>query len=332
MSGCFAFIKFRPLTSIILILLLNPALAGWVQQSQDIMGTRISVETWHTSNSQASICNSKVMASMHRIDGLMSPYKQDSEISAINREAAIEAVRISQELFDLINKSNTISRLSGGAFDITFASVGYQYNFRENKQPSQEQINGSLDSIDYKSLILKDNSVRFAKPSMRIDLGGIAKGYAVDQGIQILKQCGVQHAIVSAGGDSRILGDKRGRPWMMGIQHPRKKQQVALVLPLSNSAISTSGDYERFFLRNGERIHHIINPTTGRSAKSAWSATVIGPDATTTDALSTTLFILGAKKGIELVNSLPDIDAVIIDSKGLVHYSSGLQDPQAVID
>lgn len=332
MPGCFDIIKFRPLTSIILILLLNPALAGWVQQSQDIMGTRISVESWHSSDSHASLCNTQVFANMHRIDALMSPYKPGSEISAINRYAAIGAVSVSKELFDLISKSTEISLLSGGAFDITFASLGHQYNYRENKGPSQEQINQSLDSIDYKSLTLKDNTVHFSKPSMRIDLGGIAKGYAVDQGIQILKRCGIQHAIVTAGGDSRILGDKKGRPWMMGIQHPRKKQKMALVLPLSNSAISTSGDYERFFLRNGERIHHIINPSTGRSAKSAWSASVIGPDATSTDALSTTLLILGAQKGIQLVNSLPDIDAIIIDSQGVIHYSSGLEEPQGTVD
>ena len=162
---------------------------------------------------------------------------------------------------------------------------------------------------------------------MSIDLGGIAKGYAVDRAIHILQKCGIQQALVSAGGDSKILGDKQGRPWMIGIQHPRKKQAVALSIPLTDTAISTSGDYERFFLSNDERIHHIINPQTGKSAKQSWSATVIGPDAITTDALSTTIFILGAEKGLKLINSLDNIDAIIIDSSGVVHYSSGLENP-----
>jgi len=188
-------------------------------------------------------------------------------------------------------------------------------------------INKSLDAVDYHHLKLEDHSVRFSRPGMRIDLGGIAKGHAVDQGIEILKSCGIQHAIVTAGGDSRILGDRRGREWMMGIRHPRQKDQLALSIPLSDVAISTSGDYERFFLTDNGRIHHIINPDTGKSAKRSWSASVIGPDATTTDALSTTVFILGAEKGLDLINSLQDIDAIIIDSNGVVHYSSGLLDP-----
>ena len=135
--------------------------------------------------------------------------------------------------------------------------------------------------------------------------------------------------MVSAGGDSRIIGDREGRPWIIGIQHPRDPDGIALRLPLSDSAVSTSGDYQRYFIDNGERIHNIINPKTGRSASASWSTTVIGPDAMTTDALSTTIFILGAVKGLALVESLAGIDAIIIDSNGKVHYSSGFQDPAA---
>ena len=133
--------------------------------------------------------------------------------------------------------------------------------------------------------------------------------------------------MVSAGGDSRIIGDHEGRPWIIGIQHPRKTDDIALRLPLSDSALSTSGDYQRFFIENGQRIHHIINPTTGRSAQTSWSATVTGPDAMTTDALSTTIFVLGAIDGLALVESLEGFDAIIIDSHGKVHYSSGFEEP-----
>jgi thiamine biosynthesis lipoprotein len=316
----------------LLTLPLSGLQAEWYKQTENIMGTLVNVELWHGDPLQARACAQQVFSEMHRIDALMSPYKADSEISTVNREAALNPVRISHELYDLLLRAQTFSTLSDGAFDITFASIGQHYDYRAQKSPGSDKIAQQLINIDYHHVNLKDSSVTFSRPGVRIDLGGIAKGYAVDRAIRIVKQCQIKSALVSAGGDSRILGDKNGRPWMMGIQHPRKEQQVALMLPLSNSAISTSGDYERFFLRNGERIHHIINPSTGRSAKNSWSASVIGPDATSTDALSTTLFILGAEEGIKLIDSLPDIDAVIIDSNGVIHYSSGLLDPQDLTD
>jgi thiamine biosynthesis lipoprotein len=301
--------------------------ANWLKQSQDVMGTRVNVELWSENPASARHCSDQVFAEMHRIDALMSPYKPDSEISAINQQASEKNVSVSTELFNLLKQSIHFSELSSGAFDITFASIGFQYDYRSHKKPNAQTISQQLKTINYKNLVLENHTVKFAMQGMSIDLGGIAKGYAVDQAIEILQQCGIQQALVSAGGDSRILGDKQGRPWIIGIQHPRKKQAIALSIPLSNTAISTSGDYERFFLSNKKRIHHIINPQTGKSATKSWSATVIGPDATSTDALSTSIFILGAKKGLELINSLDNMDAIIIDSTGVVFYSSGLESP-----
>jgi thiamine biosynthesis lipoprotein len=313
--------------AIILAVATGQANADWYKQSDAIMGTRILVELWHDDSDRARQCGDMVFTEMHRIDELMSPYKNSSQLSAINNNAAHAAVPVSSELHDLIEKSLTFSELSAGAFDITFSSIGYHYDYRNHLQPSEQTIEQKLDTINYKNLLLKDNTVAFAKPGMRIDLGGIAKGYAVDRAIAILQHCGIQHALVSAGGDTRILGDRHGRSWMIGIQHPRDKTAVALRIPLTDSAMSTSGDYERFFIAGKERIHHIINPETGRSAKKSWSATVIGPDTTTTDALSTTIFILGATKGIELINTMDGVDAIIIDASGVVHYSSGLENP-----
>jgi len=163
---------------------------------------------------------------------------------------------------------------------------------------------------------------------VRIDLGGIAKGHAVDQGIEILRQCGIQSALLSAGGDSRILGDKRGQAWMTGIRHPRQKDKFIVAIPLSNTAISTSGDYERFFIEDGVRYHHILNPASGEPAQKSRSVTVLGPDATTTDALSTALFVMGPAQALSLVETLSGIDAIIIDAGGKIHYSRGLQPPE----
>jgi thiamine biosynthesis lipoprotein len=307
-----------------------PSLADWHQAQRDIMGTRISVELWNDDAVLVQKCMDGVFNEMHRIDELMSPWKEDSELALINRESAKHPVKVGKELFSLIEQSIKISELSGGAFDITFASVGYMYDYREAIRPSDEEIARNLDAINYRHIHLDPGktTVAFDKEGVRIDLGGIAKGYAVDNGIRILKDCGITNALVSAGGDTRLLGDKGGRPWMTGIQHPRKRPGVAVVLPLSDAAISTSGDYERFFIENGERHHHIISPKTGKSVSETISATVIGPEAIMTDALSTTLFILGAEKGLALIETLPDFDAIIIDARGQMHYSRGLLPPE----
>ena len=319
------------MTVVVLLVLVLPvsALAGWFKQEQSIMGTRITVEFWEEDDRHAELCAEQVFSEMQRIDALMSPYKPNSELSRINQQAAKQAVPISEEMLKLLKKSRQVSQMSNGAFDITFSSVGYLYDYRKGIKPSEEEIKKSLVSINYQHVLIDEakRTVRYAHPDVRIDLGGIAKGYAVDNGIAILVDCGIKGGLISAGGDSRILGDRGNRPWMMGIRHPRKKDEVAVVLPLSNSAISTSGDYERFFIEDGKRYHHIISPSTGKSVSATWSATVIGPDATTTDALSTTLFVLGQEKGMQLVESLAGIDAVIIDAQGQMHYSSGLMPP-----
>lgn len=315
---------------LLLALLIQSSLlhAEWYQQQRDIMGTRASLELWHPEAVVATDCSAKAFAEMRRIEALMSTYQASSEISFINDNAAVSAVEISAEMAQIIGKSLYFSEISNGAFDITYASIGYAYDYRKSQQPSNESIAAKLPSIDYRHIELEQNRIRFRQNGVRIDLGGIAKGYAVDRAIDIVEQCGISQAMISAGGDSRIIGDRGGRPWILGIEHPRKPEEVALRLPLSESAISTSGDYERFFIEDGKRVHHIINPETGRSATKSWSATVIGPNAMTTDALSTTIFILGAEKGIALIESLDGIDAIVIDSDGKVHYSSGFEAPE----
>lgn len=312
---------------IFLALIENSTQADWLKQQQDIMGTRVSVELWHEDSHLRQDCSKLVFTEIRRIDELMSTYKANSEISFINNNAAITAIDISEEIAMLVKRSLEFSKLSHGAFDITFSSIGYRYDYRKQQQPSDKFIELNLPAIDYHHIRLKGTRIKFENMSVRIDLGGIAKGYAVDRAMQIVSNCGIGEAMISAGGDSRILGKKRGKPWVIGIQHPRKPNDLALVLPLSDTAISTSGDYQRFFIKDGQRVHHIINPETGRSADQSWSTTVTGPDALTTDALSTTIFVLGAEKGLALIETLENIDAVIIDKDGKVHYSSGFQEP-----
>ncbi len=309
----------------------------WYQDTFKVMGTLSHVEFWlddyqHRltqvdNQQQARTLLLAVKEEMFRIDQQMSPYKQQSELSRINRLASSQAVKISQELFDLLTVAQDISRLSEGAFDITYASVGYQYNYRERKKPSQSDITKALPAINYQSIILdrKQKTIRFKHADVRIDLGGIAKGYAVKRCLEILKKAGIEHALVSAGGDTGLLGDRRGRPWLVGIKHPRADHKTAVHIPLVDEAISTSGDYERYFIEDGVRYHHIINPKTGDSARAVVSVSVIGKDPTYVDALSTTVFVKGLKEGLALIEKLPEFETIIIDKNQRLHFSSGLQ-------
>lgn len=313
----------------VVLLLANPSLAEWLSDARPMMGTEVSVTLWSDDASAGDALLEAVFSEAARIDGLMSTYKYDSEISKINRTAAISPVVAGQELFRLIERSFSISELTMGAFDITYDSVGQHYDFRARMRPDEQTLAFELENIDYRNVVLDSavGSVCFLKSGVRINLGGIAKGYVVERGIEVLQRGGIDHAIVTAGGDSRLLGDRRGRPWMVGIRHPRKEGEVAISLPLQSEAVSTSGDYERFFDSDGVRYHHIIHPSTGAPVSGVHSATVIGPDAVMTDALSTSVFVMGVDKGLTMIGGLPDYESIVIDADGQVFFSDGLTPP-----
>lgn len=309
---------------------LQPARAEWLQRVEDgIMGTRMVVELWADDRDQGNAAVDAVLAEMRRIDASMSTYKPASEVSQVNAQAAQRAIKVSPELFDLLTTALEFSRITEGAFDITYASVGYLYDYREHVRPSDAQIAKALPGINYKHVLLDANAhtVKFSQPGVRIDLGGIGKGHAVDRGIALLQARGFKHALVTAGGDSRIVGDRFGKPWVVGIRHPDRKEEVIAKIPLEDAALSTSGDYERYFDEGGVRYHHILDPHTGKSARKVRSATIIGPTATRTDGLSKTAFVLGAERAIELYNGMEGIDAVLVTPEGKVLYTRGLEAP-----
>lgn len=345
----------KPHTLILLLACVPLAVqAEWFHYDFEVMGTRASVELWADSNADAQKSFDTVQSEMQRIEIMMSSYIETSELSAINRHSVGKPLAINDELFHLIQKSLYFSSISDGAFDISYASVGHLYQYRDKVKPADDQVTRLLPSVDWRSIQLVDqsigqsfdrpidydNQIIFAKPGMKIDLGGIAKGYAVDQSIDLLIAADVQSAIITAGGDSRMIGDRgavpanddgtevnslgQRIPWMVGIKHPRKKQDTALRLPLVDTAISTSGDYERYFFDGERRVHHIINPKTGYSSSGVVSASVIGPQSVNCDVLSTTLFVLGVERGLKLIETLDKYDAVMIDAKGKVHFSTGL--------
>ncbi|TDF34786.1 FAD:protein FMN transferase [Alteromonadaceae bacterium M269] len=309
-----------------MMLCLPSAYANWHTDSQGIMGTNIRAEVWHASDDIGQKAVLAVMQEMERINQAMSPYIESSELSQVNLKATKEPVAISQELFDLLKLSVALSEETKGAFDITFASVGFLYNYREQQKPSQSDVENLLSAINYEHVVLDDEqrTVFFKHPNVKIDLGGIAKGHAVDNAVKILRDMGIEHALVTAGGDTKLLGDRKGRPWIVGIKDPRKSNKQAIVLPLENTALSTSGDYERYFEEDGQRYHHILSPQTGKSAQEVQSVSIIGERSTLNDALSTAVFVLGVVDGMNLINRTPGYDAIIIDNQRKVHYSNEL--------
>lgn len=316
---------------ICLVLYSAPALSEWHRFTYTAMTTPISLVFWENDQHRAQVIRRKVFDEFDQIEQQMSRYIESSELSELNRSAYLAPMAVSDSLYTLIRSAMAISQMSRGAFDITFASVGYLYDFRKGLRPKRDEIDRLLPLLNFQHIHLDDqaHTIHFRKQGTLIDLGGIAKGYAVDRGIHILMQQGVEFAHLSAGGDMRLLGDKRGKPWIIGIKNPRDNTKQSILLPLSNTAISTSGDYERFFIdQNGERVHHILSPKTGKPAQGIRSVTILAQDTVTSDGLSTAVFVLGVKEGVTLINSLAGVDAIVIDEHGTVHYSKGLERPK----
>jgi len=310
------------------------ARGSWMQREQAIMGTAVTVQLWADDRPRGVAAMAAVMSEMQRIERAFSPHKPGSELSLVNTLAGTQGVRLSDELYHLVSRALEFSRLSQGAFDISYASAGVLYDYRAGVAPDDAQLAQAVQSIGWRQLELDPlrRSLRFARPGMRIDLGGFAKGHAVDRACALLARHGIRHAIVSAGGDSRVLGDRRGRPWTIAIRDPRDADGVVAVLPLEDTAISTSGDYERFFERDGVRHHHLLDPRTGRSPAHIRSVTILAPDGLSAEALSKTVFVLGVEAGLGIVNAMPGADAVVVDADGGLHFSAGLlhlQEPRA---
>jgi thiamine biosynthesis lipoprotein len=316
----------------LLLAALLPALAHaeWFRREAAVMGTRIYVELWAGEAAAGEAAIAEVIESMREVDEMMSTYKPSSQLSRVNARGALEAVKVDGELFEVIRASLEFSRLTDGAFDVTYASVGYLYDYRARQRPTDSQISQALPGVNWRNVRLDPaaRTVRFDRPGMRIDLGGIAKGYAVDRAIRLLQARGVAHAVVSAGGDSRIIGDRFGRPWIVGIRHPDDPKRVVTRIPLVDTAMSTSGDYERYFDEDGVRYHHILDPKTGRSASKVRSATILASTAMQTDGLSKTAFVLGAEEALKIIERIPGVDAVFVTPEGKVLYTPGLQPGQ----
>lgn len=294
-----------------------------------LMGTDIELIAYEENREIVNSAFDAAIKEIERIENEMSEWREGTPVSNINKNAGKEAVVVPEELFKVISAARKVSELSSGAFDISWACMRSLWKFGkgEERVPFDGEIKQRLSLVNYKNIELneKNKTVFLRKEGMSIGLGAIAKGYAVDMAMQAMVNLGVKNAIVKAGGDMRVQGAKDGKPWDIGIKHPRDKKKLLGKLNLSNISISTSGDYERYFIKDGVLYHHIMNPKTGYPATGCQSVTILAPDTMTSDALSTAVFVLGPEEGMKLIKSLHGIEGIIVDSNGQVHYSPGVE-------
>lgn len=301
-----------------------------------LMDTVVEIKVYHKKKAEAEKAINSSMEEMKRVEQKMSCFFSGSEVSRINKDAFLERkkgsllvegwIPVSDELFSLLGESVLLSNLTKGCFDITIYPLWKTWKFEgENLEvPSKGKIERALELVAYKNMILQNGKISFAKKGMGIDLGGIAKGYAVDAAIKVLKDKNINSAIVNAGGDMYVLGRKQGKSWRIGIRHPRREGEILGTIEVEDKAIVTSGDYERFFFSGGKKYHHIINPKTGYPADECQSVTIVAKEATFADGLATGIFVLGPKEGMVLIENLEGVEGVIVNKEGDVSVSSGL--------
>jgi thiamine biosynthesis lipoprotein len=296
-----------------------------IKESRIVMGTVVEITVAHPDGEHARAAMEAAFSEFERIDRLLSGYEEASEVTRINREGRLAEVEVGGELLRLLKKSLEISRLSDGAFDVTIGPVMKLWNFDEGGTvPSSAEVAAVLASVgfDKVSLNAERRTVRLLAEGGAIDMGGIGKGYAVDLAAARLREKGVDNAIIDAGGDLKLLGRKPGKDfWRIGVRHPRDAARLLVSLDLAETAVVTSGDYERFFVAEERRYHHLLDPRTGYPASSCQSATVIAPDAVDADAYATAVFVLGPEKGMALLRSLPGVEGIVVDSDGKVLWS-----------
>jgi thiamine biosynthesis lipoprotein len=297
------------------------------RRTQFIMGTLVEITVSHSDPELVQTVTTQAFDEMQRIEQLMSTYIPDSEISRINRAAGKDAIPVSREVEEVIREGIYWSEQSGGAFDITIEPLVQLWDFDGEKEiiPGNNTIRKTASLVNYRNIEIKDHTVRLMRRGMAINVGGLAKGYAVDRAISILRSK-VPNGIVNAGGDLFAFGQKsKQNPWTIGLQHPRKPQDLLAAFAVKNQAVATSGDYQRYFIKDGIRYHHIFDPQTGRPARLMISATLITTEVMDADALATAVFVMGPDKAIEWVDSMENVEGMLVLEDGSIRYSKNFR-------
>ena len=300
------------------------------QRSFIKMGSAFDLTLVANNQVEADQLFKQAIAEIDRIERLISSWDQSSETSQVNQMAGKEAVKVAKELYDLVFRAKAIAQLTNGAFDPTYASVDKIWTFdgRDVEQPKAEIISASVAKIGFDKIVFDplESSLYLPLQGMKIGFGAIGKGYAADRVKSLLQNQGVAAGIVNASGDMSAWGiQPNGEPWQVGLINPKNKDKVFAWFPVKNQAVVTSGDYEKFILINGKRYGHIINPKTGFPSQGVISCTVFATKAELADALSTALFVMGVETGIDFINQLNQVEAIMIDDTGKVHISKNIK-------
>jgi thiamine biosynthesis lipoprotein len=313
----------------------SPSAATVVSRKYGAMGTEIVFSIFTADAAKTDRAFEAAFDEIRRIERLMTDWQRvgepKSDVVLINEAAGKRAVKVSAETLAVITKSLDMSKRSEGAFDVTFAAMRGLWKFDEDLDksvPPAAEIARRRKLIDWRAVVVdaKAGTVKLKRAGMRLGLGGIAKGYAVDRGAEVLRREGFKDFMVQAGGDLYVSGRKGAANWMVGVRNPRGgARDIIAKMPIEDHAFSTAGDYERSFVLDGKRYHHIIDPKTGYPATASRGVTIFAPTAFLADALDDAVFILGPKKGLALVDSFPDCAAVIVDADNQVWTSKALE-------
>jgi FAD:protein FMN transferase len=303
-----------------------------VQRSRASMGSELQLTAWTADEAQAVAAFDEVFGAFEHLEDLMSVWREGSDIVRLNAAAGEHPVPVSPEVREVLAVAHQVSEWTGGRFDVTFAVLSglwkFDYQDKDGTIPARAEVEKRLPLINYRDLIVDDQAgtAFLARKGMRVNLGGIGKGYAVDRGVAILRRRGLRDFMIQAGGDMYVAGRRGDRPWRLGIRDPRGPADRSFAtLELSNATFSTSGDYERFFMKNGRRYHHILDLTAGEPARGCRSVTLVTDRAVIADALAKGVFILGPVAGMALIERLPNVEGVIVGATNEVVISRGLK-------
>jgi len=300
-----------------------------LRRAQMQMGTIVTLTAVASTEAVAQAALTAGFKEIHRLEELLSTWIPTSELSQVNTEAGRRPVRVSPDTLFLLKRSLEITKLTDGGFNIAIGPAVQAWNVTETSRvPDQSELDKLRPTVDWTRVQLDEeaSTVFLTEPNMRVDVGGIGKGFAADRAVLAMQAAGATDGVVALSGDIKAFGRLPDvGPFRVGIQHPRKENALLATIELDNEAISTAGDYERFFLRDGVRYHHILDPRTLQPARGCQSVTVIAKEGWLADGLDTGIFVMGPDRGMELIERLPDVEGIIVDSAGNLRVSSGLK-------
>jgi thiamine biosynthesis lipoprotein len=294
------------------------------------MGSQLKLSAWTTNERDTELAFEQVFREFDRLEALLSVWKDGSDVVRMNQNAGITPVAVSRDTIEVLRTAHEASELTRGKFDITFGALSDIWRFdhdQDNVVPDRQLIETRLTRIDYRAVQVDGTAATafITRPNMRVHLGGIGKGYAIDRAIALLRQQKLTDFMIQSGGDLYVAGSNGGTPWKLGIADPRGAHEPFATLEMRDGTLSTSGDYERSFMKDGVRYHHLLDPDFGEPARGCRSVTIVTNRAVMADVLSTGVFIMGPDEGMKLIEQLPDVEGVIVTSDNEVLISSGLR-------